>query len=303
MSRITLLDLVKRRGHDAEVGLVDETIKAIPELTQGEARSIKGTSFKALVRTGLPTVGFRDYNNGVDASKGTVEARKIETFLMTPRGEVDQQLAMENEEGPEALIAQETMAQVAAAMQFAATQFYYGATLDANHGFPGLGASVDASLIQDATGTSANAGASLWAVRWGKQDVSWVWGLGAAFQILPVRVGDITGANNKVLTGYISEVVARPGLAVCSKFSVGKVKNLTAQANKGLTDALIYKLLAKFPAQKPPTMMFTTKTQLELLRESRTATNATGAPAPMPTEVAGIPIFASESLLDTEAIV
>jgi len=39
------------------------------------------------------------------------------------------------------------------------------------------------------------------------------------------------------------------------------------------------------------------------LRNSRTATNATGTGAPFPTEVEGIPIVVSDAVTSTEAIV
>jgi hypothetical protein len=41
---------------------------------------------------------------------------------------------------------------------------------------------------------------------------------------------------------------------------------------------------------------------LSQLRKSRTATNATGTPAPIPREVEGIPIIVTEALSSTEAI-
>lgn len=302
MAYPTLLDIVKRNGSDAAVGLIDETIKAIPELTFGAARDIKGTSYKTRVRTALPTVGFRSINEGTAATHGKVENRRVEAHLMNPRWEADVAMAEEAEDGAEAYIAEEAVAMTAAAMQTCGSQFYYGLNLDPNKGFPGLIAAVDAAMVVDATGSSANAASSLWAVRWGRQDVQWVWGLGAKFTLSDVLIQRVLDANSNPFDAYCQSMTARPGLQVGSKWSCGRIKNLTAQGGKGLTDALIYTLLTKFPANQPPDMLFTSKRCLEQLRASRTATNATGAPAPRPTEVEGIPIYATESLLDTEAI-
>jgi hypothetical protein len=41
---------------------------------------------------------------------------------------------------------------------------------------------------------------------------------------------------------------------------------------------------------------------LRQLRDSRTATNAVGAPAPTPTDVDGIPIYPTLGITDTEAL-
>jgi len=41
---------------------------------------------------------------------------------------------------------------------------------------------------------------------------------------------------------------------------------------------------------------------LKQLRDSRTATNVTGAPAPRPTEVEGIPIIVTDAIVNTEAV-
>jgi hypothetical protein len=45
-----------------------------------------------------------------------------------------------------------------------------------------------------------------------------------------------------------------------------------------------------------------TKRSQEQLRASRTATNATGAPAPIPTDAFGIPIGVTDGILNTEAL-
>jgi hypothetical protein len=62
----------------------------------------------------------------------------------------------------------------------------------------------------------------------------------------------------------------------------------------------VYDLLTTF--KQPPDVIFSSKRSIEQLRKSRTATNATGAPAPTPTEVNGVPLVATESLLDTETL-
>ena len=52
-----------------------------------------------------------------------------------------------------------------------------------------------------------------------------------------------------------------------------------------------------------PNLIVCNQASLEMLRAARTATNATGAPAPMPTEVTGIPVVTTDALTSTEAII
>ncbi len=304
MSYPTLLDIAKRNGSDQVVGLIDESIKSIPELTLGFSRPIKGVNFKTRVRTSKPTVGFRNVNEGTAATHGKIENRLVEAFLMNPRWEADVAQAKEAEDGAEAYIADEAIAMMGAGMETVASQFYYGLATDPNKGFPGLIAAVDASMVLDATGTTANGATSLWGVRWGRQDCGFVWGLGANFELSDLTIQRVLDGNTPAnpFDAYCQSLTARPGLQVGAKFSCGRIKNITAQAGKTLSDVLIFNFLALSPASKPFDMLFTTKRGLNQLRASRTATNATGAPAPMPTEVGGIPIYATESLVDTEAI-
>lgn len=303
MGMPTLLDIAKRNGSDQVVGLVDETIKAHPEISEGFARTISTLNYKTRVRTSLPTVGFRNANQGTAATKGLVENRLVECFLMSPRWECDKAVADVAEDGPEVYIAEEGAAMVEGAMQKLASQFYYGITDDPNFGFPGLIAAYDSTnMVVDAGGTTAATGSSLWAVKWGRADVSWVWGKNGSLDLEPVRLRDVLDSNSNPFTAYVQELVARPGLQVGASFSVGRIKKLTADANKGLTDTLIANLLAKFPVGRGPDALFCSRRSLAQLRASRTATNATGAPAPFPTEAFGIPIKPTDAIVDTEAL-
>jgi len=303
MAAPNLLDILKRNGSDPLVGLIDETVKAHPEFAYF-ARTIKGLNYKTLVRTSLPTVGFRNVNEGYAATVGQVENRLVECYLMTPRWQCDRAVADASEDGPEMFIASEAGAILEASLQFLATQFYYGTASDANKGFPGLIAAYDSTdMVVDAGGTTASTGSSLWAVRFGEKDTAWVWGLNGKLGVGDVRIETVLDANSLPYTAYVQELEnARPGLQVGSKYSVGRIKKLTADSGKTLSDALISQLLEKFPAGLGPDAMFCSRRSLGQLQRSRTATNATGAPAPIPTESFGVPIFASDAILNTEAL-
>lgn len=295
----TLLDIAKMTGNDAAVALVEEVILEVPELRVLGARTIPGTQFKTLVRTALPTVGFRSGNEGAVQGKSAYSQRMVECFILNPRWNADKAIADAHPDGAEALIAMEGVGITAASAIAVASQMYYGG--DAK-GFPGLTNYVDSSLVVDATGSTANTGSSVWAIKSSPMDVQLVVGGDGQFDLSDVRVGDVLDTNGNPYTAYIQELLTWIGLQSLSKWSVGRIKNLTAQAGKGLTDSLMADLLGSFPVGKRPDAFFMSRRSLTQLQKSRTATNATGAPAPIPTEYEGIPIYATEAIVNTEAI-
>lgn len=305
MSRITLLDIIKRNGSDPAVGLIDEASSYNPEMNLISGRTIKGVGYDTRVRVELPTVGFRDANDGVDATKGRYENRRVECHILNPRWECDKAVADSSEDGAEAVIAEEATGIVAAAWATVCKQVYYGrgAGGDAK-GFPGLAASVLASMSVKvaAAGATAGTGSSVWALKFGTQGVQWVMGNDGQLKMDDPRIETITGANGKPLTGYVQEMLARIGLQVGNLRGVGRIYNLTADAGHTLTDARLAELLALFAVGYVPDVLLMSKRSQEQLRASRTATNATGAPAPIPQDAFGIPIVATESIMNTEAI-
>lgn len=311
MARPTLLDLAIQTGNDKVAGILDEAAIAVPEITGmqagvripgvAEARTIKGTSYKTLVRTALPTVGFRDANEAPTKSKGTYENRRVETYILNPRWECDKAVADQHEDGPATYLAIEGAAVTQAALQHLAKQFYYGSENDAK-GFPGLQAAYSSGMEVDAGGTTPSTGSSVYAVRFGPNDVQWVLGENGKIDLDDPRIGDILDADGNALTGYIQEMLAYVGLQVRSQYSIGRIRDLTADTGKGLTDDLIADLLGKFRPGLPPHALFMTQRSLSQLQKSRTATNPTGAPAPFPKEAFDIPIIVTESLSITEAL-
>jgi len=96
--------------------------------------------------------------------------------------------------------------------------------------------------------------------------------------------------------------LAYPGLQIGNKYAVGRIKKITTDSGKTLTDALIAQLLEKFPVGFRPDYLFMNRRSLRQLQSSRTATNPTGAPAPFPSESFGIPIVVTDSIVSTETL-
>lgn len=302
MANPTLLDIAKANGSDAVVGLIDEAITTHPELTMGAARTIKGINYKTLVRTANPTVAFRNVNEGSVPVIGTYTNRQVECFILNPRWECDKAAADRYEDGAAAYISLEASSVTEAAMLHVSKQFYYGTGNDAK-GFPGLLAAYDSTnMVVDATGTTASTGSSVWAVKWGVKDVQFVYGNGGSLDMSEVSTARVTDGSGNPYTAYIQEILGYVGLQVANIKNIGRIKKITEDTGKKLTDVLIATLLSKFPAGVNPDVLLMTKRSQEQLRASRTATNATGAPAPLPSEAFGIPIAVTEALVNTEEL-
>lgn len=307
----TLLDIAKLNGCDATVGLIEEVVRVSPEVDQGFSRPIKGLNFRARVRTSLPTVNFRSVNSGSKPSASTYENRLYEAYLMNPKWFCDKADADAFEDGPQVYIAMEGVGMMEASMITLSKQFYYGAAGGGDTmGFPGLVDVCDSSMAISAGATSASASAasSVWAVRWGIRDISWLYGNNGQLQLSPVtEIPNFQDPNDttKFFTAYHQEILCRPGLQVSSKWSCARLYNVGIDTDTGKTmnDKMLGQLKALFPPQSPPHAYFMTVRSREQLRSSRTATNPTGTPAPTPTDYEGIPIYATNGILNTESII
>jgi len=317
---ITVLDVARANGADGFVGLVEETLRAAPEVDFGAARTISGIQYETLIRTALPSVGFRNVNEGSPVAKSTYENRFVNTYVLDPRIEADRAAADRYEDGYEAYLAMEGKGVMDASLQLLGKTFYYGTrtayTSDSNpdaagkaKGFPGLLDFVDPGLVTDAggaastggtAGTSGSACSSVWFVRFGPQFIQWVFGQNGQMSLKPTRIGDSMDKTGKRFEAYISGLLAYPGLQLVNKWSVGRIEHLTPTAGHSLTDALLGTELAKFPAAYKPQMILMSRSAREQLRSSRTAVNITGAPAPMPTEFEQIPIVPTDMINDFE---
>ncbi len=315
----TLLDIAAQTNADL-VPLIDETWTAHPEISGidirtgnrvgnvGAAMPLAGISYRTLIRTSLGNSGgsFRDAGAGVAPHKHGYENRVVSTYIMHPRWECDKAIADRHPKGWQYYLSQEAAATLEGEMQALGKQFYYGVGTGGNaKGFPGLIAAYDsANMVVDAGGTTDNVASSVWFVKFGERDVQWVWGQDGSLDMSEVRVESILDPadNTKKFDGYVQTMNAYPGLQVGSLRSICRIKKLTTDPGKGLTENLIAQALMKYATGIVPDAMFMGRRSLMQLRQSRTATNATGTEAPFPVEAFNIPILTTDSILDTEPL-
>jgi hypothetical protein len=312
-----MLDVAKLNGNDSVVGLLEENIKYSPEVALFPFRTIRGTSYKTGLRTGLPTTGFRAANEGQTPSKSTFRQALIEAYIFGGQIEVDKAVADAHEDGAAAMQAIEASGVMQSAVRKIGSQVWYGVSSDSK-GFPGLKAATPIStltaagdsLTVDATGSTADTASSVYAVKFGPQDITLIGGNNRAWQLDDFTAQQITAANDGKLTAYVAGLTGWIGLQAVHENCVRRIYNLTAQSGKGLTDALLAQLLATFPVGYVPDAIFMSRRSRSQLQAARTVTlqgSGTNRPnqpaiAPIPTEYDGIPIHATDSILNTDAI-
>jgi hypothetical protein len=312
MANLNLLDIAKMNGTDALVGLIEESIQAHPELL-GPGRTIRGTSYKTMIRTALPTTGFRDANEGVAAVKSTYKNKLVETFIVNARIETDRAVADAYEDGPEAVMAIEASGVMESVMRSLASQFYYGtastvgssAAASASKGFPGLIETYNTSIEVDMAG-AGSAASSVWAVKWGAGDVQWVYGNNGSMTLTDTTLERVLDGSTNPYTAYVRELLAYVGLQQVNVNSVGRIRDITTAT--GLSDNDIANLLSAFPTGVKPDVLYMSRRSLRLLRASRTATLSNGGTdrltgLPFPDESLGIPIRVTDAIRDTEVTV
>lgn len=277
-------------------------LTALPMVT-----SSNGTNHKYMKETGAPVVGFRAVNAGreLDSSADTVVS--IDLKVLDFSWAVDYALAKAwRKGGAPALIAREGLRHLKAALFQFEKQIFYGTGNDAG-GFAGLldNAQFDAladGMVVDAGGTTASTASSVWLVTANQDACCSVMREGNPIELGETVVIDMLDGSSKHFPAYYTPASTWCGLQIGGAYDIVRIANLTEDSGKGLTDDLIYTALSKFPGGRVPTHIVMNRRSLAQLRKSRTATNATGTPAPIPREVEGIPILVTEAITSTEAI-
>jgi hypothetical protein len=311
-----MLDIAKANGSDPVVGLIDETTKAHPELTLGAARTIKGINYKTLVRTSLFNgTTFRSANEGATVGKATYENRLVETFILNPRWEADKAVADSYEDG---------------------ARVHRDGSRE--HGRKVDGRPLRPVLLRDQHDLRRQRQGlprpdrllrhhqqrrrrrrhdrqhrlvSVWLVKFGPKAVQWVWGRTGSCSS-PTRASRrSTTPTATPLTGYVQDLLARPGLQVGSIRSLVRIKKLTADSGKGLTDTLIsrrWQVRGRRRAGRDPHVRRSRHAapaepqRDDLQRRRRQGDQRHREHRAHPRPAFGIPIAVTDAIKDTEAL-
>lgn len=304
------LDLAKLNAADDMTSLIEQNKNAAPEMSIAPAFTVKGTNFDTTVRTSYPEGGFKPVGGGVALGTQGFEVKKVETFAYENPLQEKDDVAKRYRKGSAAFLALAASGALAGGMQLIGRALYYGARAfgGGTDAHPGLLDMYDVTnKTVDATGTTASTGSSVWFIKWGNQDdgnVSYVYGNDIVFQMrewmlqqIQTNPGTTPAKYTDVWTNALKAGI---GVQLTNIHAVGRIKKLTEDSGKGLTDALGYLMLEKFPVGWTPDVALMTKRSLRQLRVSRTT--SLQVTAPQPTDIAGIPIVVTDSILNTEAL-
>lgn len=274
--------------------------------------SSNGDNHKYVKQTGAPVVGFRGVNTGrdFDASEDTLVS--IDLKVLDFSWLVDMAVAKRWRRGRENFVAREGFRHIKAAMFHLEKQYFRGTGSDAAGfaGFPdaaGLNQLSD-EMVLNGGGTTVGGQTSCYLVKLGEDDVAGVMlGNGEGEEGAMIDLEETVVVNQKDGTGknfpaYYTAGMTWAGMQIGGAYSIARIANLDSTTAGKLNDDKIIEAIEMFP-NGTPDLIIMNRTQRKWLRQSRTATNTTGAPAPIPTDVEGIPILKTEALLDTEAIV
>lgn len=302
---LTTTDVAYFSDNDLNIVLSD-VLDGAPLVARMAARTVAGNTFKYPKKTANPAVGFRAANDGREVKKVTRTQITATLAILDASFRVDLAVAKADERGSAALLATEAADHLRAALAELEQQIFYGTGNDAN-GFSGLGNQTNLDGLADAQvvsagGSTAGTGSSCWLLRTGETDLQVLWGEGGEIAIGETVIQETSGSTTGTYPAYYTPVTAWAGLKVGSIYSAVRIANLTEDSGKGLTDTLIASAFSAFPADRPPNLIAMNRRSMKQLRASRTATNATGAPAPFPMDWEGIPIVVTDQILSTETL-
>ena len=308
----TLKDLVTGKGYDASQGIIEEIIKTVPEVDKFTSLLIKGTTFQSVSQTSDPTTGFRTVGNGIDASDEGYELRNYALGILAGLVQRDKAAVDADIRGRDATLTAAAVSLVRSGMKSLASKVWYGSSGGAEK-FNGCASLVKDSLVVNAGGSTASQMASAFAVGLGDDKCHLVFNENAPLLTraeLDWKEGIMTGANDKPVPSYWTDLTGWAGFACRNSNAIARIANLDASTHK-LTDEILAELVSKYAEANDglnPDAIFCTFAQRLLLQKSRGTTVRTGArssieiTAGVPLEYDGIPIIATNNLVNTEAV-
>lgn len=312
MAVMTSADVLKANNSEELVGLIEDVVQEIPEIKFFAASPVQKNTYKTLSLTGLPKTGFRETGTLREFQAATLATRTIECKYLDASWILEKAVAQQADWGEDFAKALTQRAHLKSEFFTLARQIWKGVDADSN-GFVGLDAIIDAVVDGDKkemvvsanTGTITDA-STVYAVRTGIDSCQLAWGSMGAFNESEVREQLLTSGEGAGTSGawfYTQDLGGWVGLQVTSKYAAGKITGLSATNTKqGLNDDLLYELIEKFPVGMKPDGLFMSRRSFAQLRQSRTAYNPIGAPAPYVQEFEGIPIYVTDAISNNETI-
>lgn len=291
---------------DADISDLRDAAPLVARLPAEE--SSNGETHKYVKETGAPVVGFRAPNAGRDFDSSADTVVTVTLKVLDFSWAVDKAIAdVWRKGGAEALIAREGFRHIKAALFHYEKQLIYGTGADAS-GFAGLADNAQLNqasdaMVIDAGGTTAATGSSVFFIRMGRDNCQAIYKGESTLMLGETVIQDFLDGSNMHYPAYYTPGCTWLGMQIGGAYSVGRIASITEDPGATLTDDLGYEMLSLFPpGQRSGMIAVMNARSIKQLRESRTATNATGVAAPWPADIAGVPIVETDAILNTETL-
>ena len=302
MSVLTSADVLNFNRVDLDI-LVSDVLDSTPFLQRAAARTVASNNFQYTKQLTNPSVGYRDINDGVANTKASYDKVTLNLKYLDASFYVDIAAAKVDERGQDHIMGIEARAHLRAAMRHVENNIF-NTTAGGFEGFAdqsNLDGLADAQVV-DAGGTTLGTGSSVYAVKFGAADAELLWGEGGQISVSPRMMVQQDGSVSGKYWSWAHEISTYCGLKIGSVHSVHRLANITEDTNSKLTDDMLAELYSTCPIEHKPDVFVMNRRSERQLRESRTATNITGAPAPFVTEAFGVPVIVTDAILSTETL-
>ena len=236
----TLLDVIKVTNPDGSIAKVVELLTkktpALEDMTFVEGNLPTGHRFTT--RTGLPSIGWRRFNEGVASGKSRTDQIDETCGMLEGRSVVDVHLAKLN--GNEAAYrAQEDMSFLASFRNELETGIFYHSTKTAPEKFMGLAPRLDSlsgpyadQIVTSQEASSGNDQSSMWFVTWSPETVFAIYPKGSAggIQFTDRGVQGITDGSGNRFDAYEGVWNWKIGLCVKDARYVARIASIDVSA-------------------------------------------------------------------------
>jgi hypothetical protein len=258
---LTLIDWAKRLDPDGKVPTIAELLSQSNEILE-DFVLVEGnlpTGHRVTVRTGLPSVYWRQLNQGVPSSKSTTAQVDEGIGMLEAYARVDVDLAALNANQGEFRMSEDYAFLEAMNQQQAATMFYGNVAVNpaAYTGlatrYGAISGAGNAQNIIDAGGTSTN-NTSVWLVLWGENTVFGTFPKGSKAGLQHNDMGQLTiyDANNNPYQALQTHYQWKNGLVVKDWRYIVRIcnintANLVAQSSAADLVTLMSRALDRIP--------------------------------------------------------
>lgn len=233
MPQLTILEQAKRRelGNIAVIAeLLNEYNEYTIDAPAMEANDVYSHLYTK--RTELPSIGYRNINEGAQRSSSKTEQVREAITLLEVWAEIDEQL-IDHEPNPGAARANELRSFIEAGAQAFAEKLTYGKQANDARQFDGLATRFNglslANVHEPGTAGTGSTNASVWMIEWGQDTVHLVYPKGSPSVGLDEKdYGKlrVTDSSNNPLSAYVNQFKWEYGLVIKDTRAVQRICNL-----------------------------------------------------------------------------